>query len=132
MGTFDPHLDVNGYMFSDLTDAVHVDEKSFYLMHDGTVVRVFPNLDETYTFPVPAKIYHKSRMPKVIFLAADACPRPEYNFDGKIGIWPFSLERLAQRSNKRTGPKAGETIIIEDVKVCTVFNLFTLINACSG
>ena len=33
------------YMFSDLTDVVHVDEKWFYLMHDGTIVRMFPNPD---------------------------------------------------------------------------------------
>ena len=79
--------------------------------------RVFPNLDGTFSIPMPARVYHKSRMPKVMFHAVVARPRPEYDFDGKIGIWAFTLERLAKRSCKRTGTVAGETVIIEDVKV---------------
>ena len=83
-----------------------------------------PNPDGSYTLPVAGKIFHKSRMPKVMFLAAVARPRPEYDFDGKIGIYPFAIERLAQRNNKRTGTKAGETVIVEDVKVFLYFIVF--------
>ena len=56
-------------------------------------------------------------MPKVMFLAAVTKPRPEHNFDGKLGVWEFAIERVAKRSNKATGTVAGETIIMEDVKV---------------
>ncbi len=45
-------------------------------------------------------------------LLSSAFPRPEYDFDGKIGIFPFAIERLAQRNNKRTGTKAGDTVIV--------------------
>jgi hypothetical protein len=113
----DPFLGERVYRFTDLTDEVHGDEKWFFLMKDGTAVRVFPNSDGTYTIPTPARVYHKSRMPKVMFLAVVGRPRPEYGFDGKIGIWSFTVERLAQRGNKRTGTVAGETVIIEDVKI---------------
>ena len=45
-------------------------------------------------------------------LAVCARPRPEYNFDGKVGLWSFTLERPAKRSNIRTGAVVGETIFI--------------------
>ena len=94
-----PHDSILGervYKFSDQEDVVHVDEKCFFLMHDGSICRVFPNEDGTFTMPACPRVYHKSRMPKVMFLAAVAKPRPEYGFDGKIGIWPFVIERLAK------------------------------------
>ena len=49
----------------------------------------------------------------------DCDPSPEYGFDGKIGIWPFTVERVAKRSS-RTGNVAGVTMILEDVKVDAV------------
>ena len=52
-----------------------------------------------------------------MFLAVTARPRTEYRFDGKIGIWPFTVERKALRSDKRTGTVAGQTTIIESVTV---------------
>ena len=42
---------------------------------------------------------------------------PEYGFDGKVGLWSFTLERPAKRSNVRTGTVVGETMILEDVRV---------------
>jgi hypothetical protein len=30
-----------------------------------------------------------------LFLAVVGRPRPEYEFDGKIGLWVFAIERLA-------------------------------------
>ena len=54
-----------------------------------------------------------------MFMAAVTKPRPEYSFDGKIGIWPFTVERVAKRSS-RTGNVAGVTMILEDVKVDAV------------
>ena len=113
----DDFLGEQVYRFTDLTDDVHGDEKWFFLFKDGTAVRVFPNADGTYSIPIPARVYHKSRMPKVMFLAVVTRPRPEYGFDGKIGIWPFTVERVAKRSDKRTGTVAGVSVIIEDVKI---------------
>ena len=110
----------------DCLDIVHGDEKWFYLMKDGAVCRVFPQftvnestgeVERTVQMPADGSVYHKSRMPKVMFLAATARPRPEYGFDGKIGIWPFTLERKAKRSDARTGTVAGETDILESVTV---------------
>ena len=65
---------------------------------------MFPNPDGTVTMPAPARVYHKSRMPKVMFLAAVAKPRPEYEFDGKIGVWEFAVVRKAKRANRKTAP----------------------------
>ena len=42
---------------------------------------------------------------------------PEYGFVGKAGLWSFTLERPAKRSNDRTGTVVGETMILEDVRV---------------
>ena len=41
-------------------------------------------------------------------------------FDGKVGLWSFTLERPAKRNNIRTGTVVGETIILEDVRVDAV------------
>ena len=61
-----------------------------------------------------------SRVPKVVVLAVCARPRPEYGFDGKVGLWSFTLERQAKRNNVRTGTVVGETMILEDVSVNAV------------
>ena len=41
-------------------------------------------------------------------------------FDGKVGLWSFTLERPAKRNNIRTGTVVSETIILEDVRVDAV------------
>ena len=38
-----------------------------------------------------------------MFLAGTARPRAEYAFDGKVGIWPFTVVRKAKRSDSRAG-----------------------------
>ena len=103
---------------TDNKNTVHIDEKWFYLRHDGKAVRVYP--DENGEFKMPTagtKVYHKSRMPKLMFCAAVARPRPEYEFDGKVGIFFFGFKRKAKRGNKLTGTIAGVTDILEDIKV---------------
>ena len=52
-----------------------------------------------------------------MFLAVIAKLRPEYSFDGKVGIWSFTRLRKAKRSVKKTGTVAGETDILESVSV---------------
>lgn len=86
-------------------------------MHDASRCRVFPDENGTIRMPDPPRACHKSRVPKLMFLCAVARPRPEYDFDGKIGIWFFTRERKAKRSNKSTGTVAGESDVFEPVSV---------------
>ena len=69
------------------------------------------------SMPSDPKIYHKTRIPKVIFLAVTARPRPEYGFDGKVGLWPFAVTTVARRSDRCTGPVAGVTQMLQTVNV---------------
>ena len=90
-------------------------------MRDGTVCRVFPRfarsecgeVEHTVNMPANPLVYNNSRMPKVMFLAVTAKPRDEYDFEGKVGIRPFTLVRKAKRSEARTGTVARETDILE-------------------
>ena len=80
--------------FESNDDFCHGDEKWFYLLRDGTVCRVFPqhvqtesgDVERRVNMPADPRVFHKSRMPKVMFLAVTAKPRAAYNFDGKVGI----------------------------------------------
>ena len=93
----------------DSNDVAHGDKKWFYLLQDGSVCRVFPtfqvndegDLQSKIKMPASTKVYYKSRQPRVMFLAVTAKPRPGYQFDGKVGIWPFTLNRKAQRSVRK-------------------------------
>ena len=106
-----------GPMLPDNRHTVHGDEKWFVLMHDGSVCRCFPDADGVVTMPAAPKVAHKSRMPKLMFLAATARPRPEYGFDGKIGLWFFGITRKAKKSHASTGTIKGVTDILETVTV---------------
>ena len=107
--------------FFDNYKTCHGDENWFFLMRDGTVCRVFPKytvtdegvVEERVSMPSDPKIYHKTRIPKVMFLAVTARPRPEYRFDGKVGLWPFAVTNVARRSDRRTGPIAGVTQMLQ-------------------
>ena len=113
-------IDTRSAQFTDLNNVVHGGEKWFFMIKDGQVCRVFPNKDGHYQLPAPPRVFHKSRMPKVMVLAVCARPRLVYGFDGKVGLWSFTLERPAKRNNIRTGTVVGETIILEDVRVDAV------------
>ena len=56
-------------------------------------------VDRIVRMTASPKLFHKSRTPKVMFLAVTARPRIEYRFDGKIGLWPFTVAHKAQRSD---------------------------------
>ena len=45
-----------------------------------------------------------------------AKPRNEYGFDDRIGLWSFTLERFAKRSNIRTGTVVGESLMLVDAR----------------
>ena len=58
--------------FTTLEDSMHGDEKWFFLMKDGQVCRVFPDKNGKYKVPAAPKVFHKSRMPKIMLLAVCA------------------------------------------------------------
>ena len=114
--------------FIDHYNTCHGDEKCLsYFMQDGTVCRVFPEYPVTdegvvqervrVSMPSDPKIYHKTRIQKVIFLTVTACLRPEYGFDGKVAFRPFAVTNVARRSDRRTGAVAGVTQMLQTVNV---------------
>ena len=54
--------------------------------------------------------YHKSGMYGAMILAVTGRPCDEYNLDGKVGIWAFTVVRKAKRkhSNQKTGMVVGK------------------------
>jgi hypothetical protein len=76
-------VNVKTMKFKSFQNVVQLDESWFYVMENGRLIRTFPG-DE---LPPPLKAQHKSHIPKVMFLTAIALPRPEYEFNGNIGIW---------------------------------------------
>ncbi|CAM9741400.1 unnamed protein product, partial [Sphacelaria rigidula] len=52
------------------------------------------------------EVQHKSHLPKIMVIVANARPDPSHNFDGKIGIWRICVLKTAKRSSKRR--KRGE------------------------
>lgn len=79
--------------FVDDFNTIHVDEKWFF---QTTVVRkVIGAPDEV----VPHRqVQSKRFITKVMFMCAVA--RPRNDFDGKIGIWPFTTTERAQRNSR--------------------------------
>ena len=79
-------------------DQIHADEKWFFVSWEKQ--RIY--LSEGEIGP-HRTVSHKSHIEKVMFLSAVACPRYDENgvciFDGKIGIWPFVKQAVAQRSS---------------------------------
>jgi hypothetical protein len=88
------------YMFHDmLLDAVHIDEKWFYVFQPTVKRCMAPDEEEPHG---AAKSKHF--ITKVMFLHAVARPRWDTRakryFDGKLGIWPFVENVLAQRASR--------------------------------
>ncbi len=46
------------------------------------------------------RLKSKSNISKVMFITAVARPRPEHNFDGKIGMWRVVMPYVAKRTSK--------------------------------
>ena len=92
------HIDLQKSMFSEMNDVVHIDEKWFYLTENS---RRFYLMDDEEA--PERKTKSKRFRTKVMFLCAVARPRYDFcakqNFDGKIGIWPFTKIEPAQRSS---------------------------------
>lgn len=85
-----------GNHFHHFYDSIHVDEKWFFISEKQ--LRVYCAPDEV----LPERnAQNRDHLVKVMFLCAVA--RPRYNaagnctFDGKIGMWPFVEQTVAQR-----------------------------------
>lgn len=88
--------------YNSLMDIVHVDEKWFYLFHDGRGVLVAPGEE----LPPNPMVQHKSHIPKAMFIAVSARPQPLLKFDGKVAIHCCTEMQPAQRTTKNH--KRGE------------------------
>jgi transposase len=75
---------------------VHIDEKCFYAFKErGRICYCPPGVD-----PEPLYALSKTQIPWCMFLGAVSPPRPEFNFDGKVGLWHVGVEKTALRRSK--------------------------------
>ncbi len=74
---------------------VDIDEKYFESVPLNTRIRVPPG-EPTPRVPVVSR----SNVKKLMVLSAVARPRPDYGFDGKIGIWRITTTKVAKRKSK--------------------------------
>ena len=99
--------------FDAMDNVVMVDEKCLFFFKNGQ--RYY--LCEGEDVPVE-KVQHKSHIKKVMFLAVVGRPRRDTvnnrNFDGKIGIFPFTRRAPAQRNSRN---RAAGTMVTHMVEV---------------
>jgi transposase len=93
---------------------VHVDEKWFFFAKKHQRLHVPPGVT-----PEPLHVIHKCHIPKVMVLAAIAKPSPIHNFNGCLGCWPITEEKIAKRNSKNR-PKGT----VEDVPTTLNGKLF--------
>ncbi|GMF18448.1 unnamed protein product [Phytophthora fragariaefolia] len=107
------HIQRDTMLFDDMLDAVHVDEKLFYITQP---TRRFLLLQGEVA-PV-RRLRSRRYITRVMFLAAIARPRydPTTNqfFDVKLGIWPFVEHVPVQRSSRH---RPAGTFVTKDVSV---------------
>lgn len=101
----------NGH-FHDFYDAVHIDEKWFYLTQTTRSYYLLPD-EETPHRTCKSKRF----VTKVMFMAAVARPRFDRTrnqwFDGKLGIWPFVTQEPAKRNSKN---RARGTLVTKNIE----------------
>ena len=101
--------------FDTMDNVVMVDEKWFFLKKHGQRYYLRDGEDA----PV-SSVQHKSHITKVMFLAAVARPRRDTvnnrNFDGKIGIFPFTRQVAARRNSRHRAAGTMETRMVEVTK----------------
>ena len=87
------------YKFKNMNDVIHIDEKWFNLYFEKETYYLSPEEIEPYH-----STQSKRFIGRVMFLCAVARPRYDSHrrkyFDGKIGIWPFVTEEVAQRNSR--------------------------------
>ena len=106
-------IDEETRLFDDFFQAVHVNEKRFFISEEDLRIYIAPGE------VVPNRTcQNKDHILKVMFLCAVACPRLNRNgectFDGKLGIFPFA-ERVAAQRASRNCPRG--TMITRTVNV---------------
>jgi hypothetical protein len=106
-------IDTETRLFNDFFQAVHVDEKWFFISEQELRVYIAPGEN------VPNRVcQNKDHILKVMFLCAVARPRYDRNgdctFDGKLGMFPF-VERVAAQRTSENRPRG--TIITRTVPV---------------
>ncbi|GMF43297.1 unnamed protein product [Phytophthora fragariaefolia] len=107
------HIQCDTMLFDEMLDAVHVDEKLFYITQP---TRWFQLLQGEVT-PV-WRLHSRRYITRMMFLAAIARPRYDPTtkqfFVGKLGIWPFVEHVPAQRSSRH---RPSGTLVTKDVSV---------------
>ncbi|CAN0272286.1 unnamed protein product [Ascophyllum nodosum] len=102
-------------VFDTMDNVVMVDEKWFFIKKQGQ--RYY--LGQREELPTH-RVQHKSHIKKVMFLAAVARPRrntvANRNFDGKIGIFPFTRQVQAQRNSRHRAAGTWVTTMVEVTK----------------
>ena len=88
--------------YLDMGNVIHLDESWFFLLRTKEKIRIFPGEQ----IPGSPRVQHKSHLPKIMAIVANARPDPSHDFDGKIGIWRICIMKTAKRSSKRR--KRGE------------------------
>ncbi|CAM9592210.1 unnamed protein product, partial [Sphacelaria rigidula] len=81
---------------------IFYDKSWFFLLRIKEKVRIFPG----GRIPGSPRVQHKSHLPKIMVIVANARPHPSHNFDGKIGTCRICVLKTAERSSKRR--KRGE------------------------
>ena len=104
--------------FKTFYDTIHVDEKWFYLVKEGTKYILVHDED-----PPELSVYNKNSIIKVMFLCALAWPKQVDHstyFDGKVGIWPVCCMKPAQRTWKRRkrGTMEGVKVNVDKEEYC--------------
>ncbi|XP_056698419.1 uncharacterized protein [Spinacia oleracea] len=84
--------------YYDMHNVVHIDEKWFYLTKKDQRMLLAPN-----EVPPHRVVKSKNFIPKIMFMGAVARPRWDREgnctFDGKLGLFPFTMEVPAKRSS---------------------------------
>jgi len=111
--------------FKDNMNTIMVDESWFYVAKDGIKVLLVEDMDVT----INPKVHHKSHIEKIMFLSVIGRPQKikfegeEFNFDGKIGLFPCTEEYITKRKSKK-GPTGTRTAVNKNVDAEFYHNLF--------
>ncbi|KAL8534308.1 hypothetical protein ACS0TY_010356 [Phlomoides rotata] len=97
----------NKIIFSGMYHVVHTDKKWFYMSKACEILHGSRGRRTTQVMQAKKKI-----IPKIMFKGAVAMPQQatdgQQTFDGKLGIFPFTIKELAKRNSKK---RAKGTII---------------------
>ncbi|XP_057791334.1 uncharacterized protein LOC131008478 [Salvia miltiorrhiza] len=124
---------LNKIKFRDMHNTVHIDEKWFYITRGSHRYYLAPGEPEPHR-----TCKSKKFITKIMFMCAVTRPLIAENgtvlFDGKIGIFPFTIQVPAKRNsrNRQAGTletKAIESITKEVIKDCLINKIIPAIMA---